>query len=201
MSDMKRLLISTLLLGAVPLAALAETAYVTDQLRLGLHRAADTSDRAFRTLESGQEMEVLSQNRNYAQVRLPDGTVGYVKAAFIIAEKPATLVVAETRTENERLAAELERAKAQFAEPAAAIAALEQQAAKQQAALTASAARIEELEEANERYASRQAQYAYSLPLAWVAGAMILCLIGGVLAGMWWLDWRSRRRHGGIRVY
>jgi uncharacterized protein YgiM (DUF1202 family) len=201
MSDMKRLLISTLLLGAVPLAALAETAYVTDQLRLGLHRAADTSDRAFRTLESGQEMEVLSQNRNYAQVRLPDGTVGYVKAAFIIAEKPATLVVAETRTENERLAAELERAKAQFAEPAAAIAALEQQAAKQQAALTASAATIEELEEANERYASRQAQYAYSLPLAWVAGAMILCLIGGVLAGMWWLDWRSRRRHGGIRVY
>jgi uncharacterized protein YgiM (DUF1202 family) len=198
---MKRLLISTLLLGAVPLAALAETAYVTDQLRLGLHRAADTSDRAFRTLESGQEMEVLSQNRNYAQVRLPDGTVGYVKAAFIIAEKPATLVVAETRTENERLAAELERAKAQFAAPAAAIAALEQQAAEQQAALTASAARIEELEEANERYASRQAQYAYSLPLAWVAGAMILCLIGGVLAGMWWLDWRSRRRHGGIRVY
>jgi SH3 domain protein len=198
---MKRLLISTLLLGAVPLAALAETAYVTDQLRLGLHRAADTSDRAFRTLESGQEMEVLSQNRNYAQVRLPDGTVGYVKAAFIIAEKPATLVVAETRTENERLAAELERAKAQFAAPAAAIAALEQQAAEQQAALTASAATIEELEEANERYASRQAQYAYSLPLAWVAGAMILCLIGGVLAGMWWLDWRSRRRHGGIRVY
>jgi SH3 domain protein len=198
---MKRLLISTLLLGAVPLAALAETAYVTDQLRLGLHRAADTSDRAFRTLESGQEMEVLSQNRNYAQVRLPDGTVGYVKAAFIIAEKPATLVVAETRTENERLAAELERAKAQFAAPAAAIAALEQQAAEQQAALTASAARIEELEEANERYASRQAQYAYSLPLAWVAGAMLLCLIGGVLAGMWWLDWRSRRRHGGIRVY
>lgn len=198
---MKRLLISTLLLGAVPLAALAETAYVTDQLRLGLHRAADTSDRAFRTLESGQEMEVLSQNRNYAQVRLPDGTVGYVKAAFIIAEKPATLVVAETRAENERLAAELERARAQFAEPAAAIAALEQQAAKQQAALTASEARIEELEQANERYASRQAQYAYSLPLAWVAGAMILCLVGGVLAGMWWLDWRSRRRHGGIRVY
>ena len=198
---MKRLLISTLLLGAVPLAALADTAYVTDQLRLGLHRAADTSDRAFRTLESGQEMEVLSQNRNYAQVRLPDGTVGYVKAAFIISEKPATLIVAETRAENERLAAELERAKAQFAEPAAAIAALERQAGEQQAALTASAARIGELEEANERYASRQAQYAYSLPLAWVAGAMILCLVGGVLAGMWWLDWRSRRRHGGIRVY
>jgi uncharacterized protein YgiM (DUF1202 family) len=198
---MKRLMISILLLGATPAAALAETAYVTDQLRLGLHRAADTSDRAFRTLESGQEMEILSQNRNYAQVRLPDGTVGYVKAAFIIPEKPATLVVAETRAENERLAAELERAKAQFAEPAAAIAALEQRVGEQEAALAERAASIEELEDANQRYLSRQAQYAYSLPLTWVAGAMLVCLIGGVLAGMWWLDWRSRRRHGGIRVY
>jgi uncharacterized protein YgiM (DUF1202 family) len=201
MSEMKRLMIGILLLGTAPLAALAETAYVTDQLRLGLHRAADTSDRAFRTLESGQEMEILSQNRNYAQVRLPDGTVGYVKAAFIISEKPATLVVAETRAESERLAAELERAKAQFAEPAAAIAALERQVNEQEATLTERAGRIEELERANERYASRQAQYAYSLPLSWVAGAMIVCLIGGVLTGMWWLDWRSRRRHGGIRVY
>ena len=198
---MKRLMISILLLAATPIGALAETAYVTDQLRLGLHRAADTSDRAFRTLESGQEMEVVSQNRNYAQVRLPDGTVGYVKAAFIISEKPATLIVAETRAENERLAAELERAKAQFAEPAAAIAALEQQVGEQEAALTERAARIGELEEANERYVRRQAQYAYSLPLSWVVGALIVCLIGGVLAGMWWLDWRSRRRHCGIRVY
>jgi len=42
------------ILVAMPAAALAETAYVTDNLRLGLHQAEDTSDRAFRTLESGQ---------------------------------------------------------------------------------------------------------------------------------------------------
>ena len=66
-----RLTIGLLLFAAMPLSALAETAYVTDQLRLGLHRAEDTSDRSFRTLESGQELDILSQNRNYAQVRLP----------------------------------------------------------------------------------------------------------------------------------
>jgi len=184
-----------------PLAVAAETAYVTDNLRLGLHQAPDTSDRAFRTLESGQEMEILSQNRNYAQVRLPEGTVGYVKAAFITSEKPATLIVAETRTESERLAAELERMNAQFEAPAAAIADLERRVAAQEAELGKRAARIEELTAANARYLSRQEQYAYSLPLTWVSGAMLLCLVGGVLAGMWWLDWRSRRRHGGIRVY
>ena len=57
----------------LPLMAAAETAYVTDNLRLGLHQAADTSDRAFRMLESGQSLEILSRDRNYANVQLPDG--------------------------------------------------------------------------------------------------------------------------------
>ncbi len=58
--------IAVLLLVAIPAAGVAETAYVTDILRLGLHRVEDTSDRAFRTLQSGQEMEILARDRNYA---------------------------------------------------------------------------------------------------------------------------------------
>ena len=37
-------------------ASVAETAYVTDMLRLGVHAAADTSDRAFVNLESGDRL-------------------------------------------------------------------------------------------------------------------------------------------------
>src|SRR5690606_41004561 len=91
------------LLSFLPLASAAETAWVTDNLRLGLHQASDTSDRAFRTLESGQEVEVLSRDRYYAQVRLPDGTVGYVKVAYLVDEKPAVLIVDEARAESQRL--------------------------------------------------------------------------------------------------
>ena len=83
----------------LPLLAVAETAYVTDNLRLGLHQAADTSDRAFRTLDSGQELEILTRDRNYAHVSLPDGVQGYVKAAYLVDEKPAKLIVAETQAE------------------------------------------------------------------------------------------------------
>ena len=48
-----------IVLAAVVLAvpASAETAYVTDILRLGFHQAEDTSDRPFRTLLSGTELE------------------------------------------------------------------------------------------------------------------------------------------------
>ena len=190
-----------LVLALVPLMVSAETAYVTDNLRLGLHRAADTSDRAFRTLDSGQALEILSRDRNYAHVALPDGSRGYVKAAYLVDEKPAKLIVAETQAESERLQAELEELRRQFAGPAATIDALEQQAADLKKQLFASQAEVAELDEDNTSLRSRQEQYKYSLPVSWVIGAIGACLVGGFLLGLWWVDTRSRRRHGGIRIY
>ena len=52
-----------------------------------------------------------------------------------------------------------------------------------------------------EVYEERMEAYRGSLPIAWVAAALGLTLVGGFLAGMWWLDFLSRRRHGGFRVY
>ena len=60
---------------------------------------------------------------------------------------------------------------------------------------------VSELGEDNERLRSRQAQYKNTLPLQWVAGAVGACLVGGFLLGLWWTDHRSRKRHGGIRIY
>jgi SH3 domain protein len=195
---MRRALIIVLVL---PFVAMAETAYVTDNLRLGLHQAPDTSDRAFRTLESGQELEIISRNRNYANIRLPDNIEGYVKAAYLVFEKPAKLIVAETLTENEKLQQELESTKAAFAAPAATIESLKQQVAEKDAALEENSERIAKLTAENEDYLNRYAQFKYSLPFKWVGGAMFVCALGGFLLGLWWVDHQSRKRHGGIRVY
>ncbi len=194
-----RLIFGAILL--LPLLAAAETAYVTDNLRLGLHRATDTSDRAFRTLDSGQELEILTRDRNYAHVTLPDGVRGYVKAAYLVDEKPAKLIVAETQAEVERLQAELEQLRRQFAGPAATISALEQEASSLQAQAAANSVQIAELSEENSDLRHRQSQQQYSLPLVWVAGATAVCLLGGILLALWWIDRRSRARHGGIRIY
>jgi len=185
----------------LPQLVLAETAYVTDNLRLGIHQAADTSDRAFRTLDSGQQLEILSRDRNYAHVSLPDGTEGYVKAAYLVDEKPAKLIVAETQAEVERLQAELEQLRQQFAGPAATISGLEQELSTVQAQLDTSTTQVAELTEDNSDLRKRQSQMHYSLPLVWVGGATAVCLIGGFLFGLWWVDRRSRARHGGIRIY
>lgn len=185
----------------LPLLAQGETAYVTDNLRLGLHEAADTSDRAFRTLESGQEVEILSRNQYYANVRLPDGTVGNVKVGYLVFDKPAKLIVAETQAEVDRLSSELESTRAAFAAPGETISSLEARLAATEGRATQSATQVTELTAEVDDLRGRQEQYKYSLPLTWVGGAMFVCLLAGFLAGLWWIDHRSRKRHGGIRIY
>ena len=194
-----RLVIGLLVL--LPVLAAAETGYVTDRLMLGLHRAEDTSDRPFRSLESGTRFEVLSRDRLYARVRLEDGTEGYVKAAYVVYEPPAKLIVTETQAEVERLASELAEAKAAFAEPAAVIDSLKAETRTLESELEAARMRVDELVQDNARHQSRAERYQYSLPYKWVGGAIGICLVAGFLAGLWWVDHRSRKRHGGIRVY
>ena len=189
------------LLVLLPVMAAAETGYVTDRLMLGLHQAEDTSDRPFRSLESGTEFEILSRDRLYAHVRLADGTEGYVKAAYVVYEPPAKLIVNQTQAEVERLTTELGEAKAAFAEPAAVIDSLKAETATLKSDLETARSRVEELEEDNARFQSRAERYQYSLPYTWVGGAIGVCLIAGFLVGLWWVDHRSRKRHGGIRIY
>ncbi len=189
------------LLALLPLSAFGDTAYVTDNLRLGLYEAEDTSGRSTQMLDSGQAMEILSRDRNYANVRLPDGTEGWVKAAYLVDDKPAKLIVAEITAERDALVAELDETKQAFAAPAATIEALRNDASSFDSQLSEANARIAALEEENASIQGLKEQYRGSLPLSWVAIAIGVCLIAGILAGMWWVDRRSRMRHGGIRIY
>lgn len=185
----------------LPLSVAAQTAYVTDNLRLGLHKAEDTSDRPFQTLESGQAVEILSQNRNYANVSLPDGTLGYVKVAYLVDDKPAKLIVAETQAANDELTKKLAELNAAFSQPAATIALLEQELADGKASIEALTMQSAELADENATLVSRQSQYKYSVPITWTGGALAVMLLAGFLGGLWWTDYRSRKRHGGIRIY
>lgn len=188
-------------LALLPLVAAAETAYVTDILKLGFYEGDGASGQRLRTLESGQAMEILSRDRNYAHVRLPDNTRGWVKAAYLVDEKPAALIVAETAAQRDAIAAELDETKKAFAGPAATIDSLRQDAADLNEKLTDSNSRNTELLDENENLQGLREQYKGSLPISWVLIALIVCMVGGFLAGLWWTDRRSRERHGGIRIY
>lgn len=183
----------------VPLIAVAETAYVTDNLRLRLYADAELSS-VIDTLESGDAFEVLSRNSQTALVELPDGRQGYLSAGYIVDEKPAKLIVEETAAEVARLTSELDELEAAFAEPAATLDRLKAENAELAASLAAATNLAEGLQAEKADLDRRQAQYRYSLPYTWVGGAIVVTLIAGLLLGLWWADRQNRRRHGGIRV-
>lgn len=190
------------LLGALLAApVLAETVYVTDILRLGIHQAPDTSDRAFSTLVSGTPLEVLERSSNYARVRPPDGREGWVKSAYLVDEKPSRLRAAELEAEVGQL--NEDKAGAVTAREAAekALADLQASIAADAGSATALRLKNEELVAENDRYRSRMEAFRRSVPLSWVGIALVVALVAGFLAGLWWLDFQSRRRHGGFRVY
>ncbi|MEL7310840.1 MAG: TIGR04211 family SH3 domain-containing protein [Pseudomonadota bacterium] len=201
--NQKTLLIAFVLFGmlAGPVFAQSETAYVTDVLRLGLHQAADTSDRAFRSLESGQQMTVLERNSLYARVRLPDGTEGWVKAGFLVEDPPARFVVAQVTERAEAVQAELDALQQSSSGALGRVADLERQLTEAQTALASTEverdASLDELATLRDRMRA----YGFSLPWPVVLGGLIVALLLGFAGGFWWIDSRSRKRHGGFRIY
>ena len=198
---MRKQAVLCLALAASVSGASAETVYVTDVLRLGMHEAPDTSDKPFENLVSGTALEVIERNSSYAHVRLQDGREGWVKGTYLVSDKPAAARVLELE------------AKLGGFETAAVAAKTAQTAAEDQLATlrselqstTGSAESVQEtiarLESENQAHVERLDAYRHTLPLAWVAPALVVTLVAGFLAGLWWLDALIRRRHGGFRVY
>ena len=89
----------------LPVAALAETRYVTDRLEVTLRAGESTRYKILRMLPSGTPLEVLGVNKstNYARVRIQDGTVGFVLAQELQEEPAARNRLAELEERLETL--------------------------------------------------------------------------------------------------
>lgn len=184
----------------LPAVVQAETGYVTDELRLNVYATPEFSGSPVRTLSSGDAFEVLVRERLATEVELADGARGYVRTAYIVDEKPARLIVAETRAEVERLTDELSELRAAFEDPAAEISALNQRITTLEAEVDSRDVRVSELESEAKSLRRAAERYANSVPLTWSLGALLVALIAGFLGGLKYVDNRIRKRHGGIRV-
>lgn len=198
---MKRYRCCGLVLALMTGAAVAETAYVTDILRLGLHAAQDTSDQPFLTLVSGAELEVLERVPNFALVRTQEGRQGWVKSAYLVEEKPAQLIVAETQAELDRARAAAARAESARVAAEAELATLLGDAESKVGNVVSMEGTIAALRAENAAYAAQLDAFRRSVPLTWAAAALGVAFFGGFFLGLWALDAYVRRRHGGFRVY
>jgi hypothetical protein len=80
----------------------AATAYVSDELVLGVYAEQNNQGQRLGTLHSGASVETLNVNGEYTEVRLSDGTSGWVKSAYLTSQIPATLRVKQLEEELDR---------------------------------------------------------------------------------------------------
>jgi SH3 domain protein len=195
-----RLALTTALWACAAVAS-AETLYVTDSLRLALYESEDLSDKPLANLVSGTPVQLLERSTSLARVRTPAGEEGWVKASYLVPDKPARARVAELEAEVAGLRTE----NAEFRGARANSDASAEQLAKSVAASKDSAQSMHEtvgqLQRENATYVARLDSYRGSLPLPWVGAALLVALLGGFVGGLWWLDALVRRRHSGFRVY
>ena len=197
---------AALLLALLTSSAGAATAYVTDELVLGVYAAQNTQGQRLATLHSGAVVDTLAAAGDSTQVRLPDGVVGWVKSAYLTSSEPATVRIkqlqeeldrsratpavqaeAAERSEVERLTRELAELRRARESPSSADAGAPPAAGLESPGAGASPAT---------GTATRVEFHAW----AWIA-ALALGLGSGFWLGYATLARRVRRKFGGIKVY
>ncbi|MGB6356527.1 MAG: TIGR04211 family SH3 domain-containing protein, partial [Steroidobacteraceae bacterium] len=91
-----------LTLAVLAARATAATAYVSDELVLGVYSEQNNQGQRLTTLHSGASVETLQVNGDFTQVRLSDGSVGWVKSAYLTTQEPAVVRIKQLQDELDR---------------------------------------------------------------------------------------------------
>ncbi len=80
----------------------AGTAYVSDELVLGVYAEQNGQGQRLATLHSGANLETLGVSGEYTQVRLSNGTHGWVKTSYLTTQEPAIARLKQLQDELDR---------------------------------------------------------------------------------------------------
>ena len=84
-------------------AAYAETMYVIDELKIGLHEDASIDSPIMKLIPSGTELTVIERNGDLVHVQDPEGVSGWINDKYVIANKPGKARIRELEKEIELL--------------------------------------------------------------------------------------------------
>lgn len=188
--------------------AYSDIRYVTDELNLSLYELINSKGKLLRRLKSGTKLELLQEEGLYAKVRTDDATIGWTKAGFLIKTKPARALLEDLEKENTLLKDNLEAKMSQLSEIETQLKQLKEQDNQSDTELPEQPENTESivkvLEPVHQESGSLKAQpdnFEFTIPwdLALIAAGATFIL--GIVSGAALFDYRSRRRHGGIRIY
>jgi SH3 domain protein len=197
-----------LFLSSLSVVAQAETRYVTDVLQLSLYEEIDSKGKLLQRLNSGTELELLETSGFYARVRTQDGVEGWTKAGFLITEKPARAQLEELENRNSALQQQLDKSHQALEAAKAELAKVMDNEGKAYTELTERlqkaeevATTVESLQRENTALRQQASGDEIQIPIRWGMIAAGVALLLGTIAGIALFDYRSRKRHGGYRIY
>jgi len=85
----------------------AETMYVRDILKITMRVGRGVEYKITEVLESGQEVEVLSIDDEWANVRLQNGKEGWVSGKYLTSEKTSSLVLKKIQEKESLLGSQI----------------------------------------------------------------------------------------------
>ena len=202
---------------ALAARASAGTAYVSDELVLGVYAEQNGQGQRLATLHSGANLETLGTSGEFTQVRLSDGTNGWVKSSYLTTQVPATARLKQLQDELDRsrattpaLAEAAARSEVEQLKRALTAKQSELDAARAQVDVPAVASATAGTEAAGAHAAQPQAPSAAGMtgtatPAAAHTAMWILATLVSLALGFWvgyaTLARRVRRKFGGLKVY
>ncbi len=111
---MKKIIIYITLFLSITNLALAEKRYVTDRILLGIHTEADETSELIKSVPSGTELEVLDTVEGFVEIKLEDGTKGWVSSGFVMKQTPSTRKYDVLAHQYEKTTQELDKLKVDF---------------------------------------------------------------------------------------
>ncbi len=242
------IVLTLVLLGALPINLQAETVYITDSLLVGLHEEKSIDSVILKVLPTGTALEVVSRDNDFVNVRDPKGVTGWVSNNYLISNNPdlnegsdagaaqskkikeleAELhtirmqmtkpdqwhvvdpdATAKLKNDNKKLTQEIRTEKLKSGELQANLAELRNKIS-QNGSNSKLINEVKNLKETNAQLHDEIAQLqgtsntneanpdSFSMPSPVIFSGIALLL--GLLAGVIFMDWREKRRYGGLRL-
>jgi hypothetical protein len=186
---------------AVP-AAQAETAYVIEQLVVGVSSEPGDAGERIASIKSGDRVELMEQQDDQAHIRLQNGTEGWVKASYLSSDPPLqerldarTAEVTKLKTEIARLESDLKTVRLAATAPAPAPAPPPPVAEPSRNPDAARPSGNRPLFHSEQRVKAAPSSWK------WTAGVGVMSLLLGFALGWRMLDRRIRAKYGGLRIY
>tara|TARA_R110000782_G_scaffold49668_14_gene108075 strand:+ start:723 stop:1445 length:723 start_codon:yes stop_codon:yes gene_type:complete len=89
----------------------AETVYVIDELKIGLHKDRTIDSPIIKLVPSGASLSIIKRDNDLLQVQEAGGTKGWINSKYVVVEKPGKSRIIELEKQNENLQQEIAQLK------------------------------------------------------------------------------------------